>query len=125
MGMIVALVVHAANVQDRDGAKLLLRMLVGVLPRLRVIFADAGYRGTLIDWVMDTCGGTLAIILRKPVPGFVVLPKRWIVERTFGWLGRYRRLSNDYEATTASSEAWIHIAMINLMTHRLAAHSLT
>jgi putative transposase len=113
-------VVHAASIQDRDGAKLVLAKLVGLFPRLQRIWADGGYAGQLIDWVKALGGWTLEIVKRSDnLRGFVVLPKRWIVERTFAWLGKYRRLSKDYEALTASSEAMILIAMINLMVHRL------
>ena len=113
-------VVHAASIQDRDGAKLALTKLVGLFPRLKLIWADGGYAGQLIDWVKNLGGWMLEIVKRSDsLKGFVVLPKRWIVERTFGWLGRYRRLSKDYEEQTASSEAMIHIAMTKLMLHRL------
>ena len=120
LGLVLAVVVHAASVQDRDGAKLVLAKLVGQVPRLRLLWADGGYAGKLIDWVRETCGWVLAIVKRSDAAtGFQVLPKRWIVERTFAWLGRYRRLSKDYEATTESSEAWVTIAMIHLMLRRL------
>jgi len=121
LGLVLAVVVHAANVQDRDGAKLVLAKLVGHFPRLQLLWADGGYAGKLVEWVLKTCGWVLEIVKRNDdVTGFQVLPKRWIVERTFAWLGRYRRLSKDYEATTASGEAWITIAMIHLMVRRLA-----
>lgn len=89
--------------------------------RLKVIFGDSAYgRLGLPEWVSDTFGWVLQTVLR-PVggKGFVVLPKRWIVERTFAWLARYRRHSEDYEKTASSSEAVTHIAMISLMTRRL------
>ena len=121
LGLVLAVVVHAANVQDRDGAKLVLAKLVGHFPRLQLLWADGGYSGKLVDWVRETCGWVLEIVKRSDdVPGFQVLPKRWIVERTFAWLGRYRRLSKDYEALPASGEAWITIAMIHLLVRRLA-----
>jgi putative transposase len=121
LGLVLAVVVHAANVQDRDGARLVLAKLRGRFPRLTLLWADGGYAGKLVDWVKETCGWALAIVKRgDDVSGFQVLPKRWIVERTFAWLGRYRRLSKDYEATTESSEAWVTIAMIHLMVRRLA-----
>jgi putative transposase len=122
LGLVLAVVVHAANIQDRDGAKLVLAKLVGQFPRLQLLWADGGYAGKLIEWVQETCGWVLAIVKRSDdTQGFQVLPKRWIVERTFAWLGRYRRLSKDYEATSESSEAWITVAMIHLMVRRLAA----
>jgi putative transposase len=113
-------VVHSAGVQDRDGAKLVLQKLVGTFGRLKLIWADGGYAGQLIDWAKTLGRWTLQIVKRSDdVKGFKVLPKRWIVERTFAWLGKYRRLSKDYESLTESSEAMIRIAMINLMIHRL------
>ena len=94
--MILAVVVHAANVQDRDGAKRVLRKLMGRFPRLKLIWADGAYGGQLIDWAMWIAPWVLQIVKRSDdVRGFAVLPKRWIVERTLGWLGRYRRLSKD------------------------------
>jgi putative transposase len=120
LGLIIAIVVHAANVQDRDGAKLVLRKLKGLFPRLVLIWADGGYAGKLLGWAKRVGRWTLQIVKRADdVKGFVVLPKRWIVERTFAWLGKYRRLSKDYETLIGSSEAMIRIAMINLMVHRL------
>jgi putative transposase len=113
-------VVHAASVQDRDGAELVLRRLHGCFPRLVRIWADTAYRGKLIEWAHRFGGWTLEIVSRAArQKGFVVLPKRWIVERTLGWLGRSRRLSKDYEALPESSEAWIYLSMIHLMLRRL------
>ena len=101
--------------QDRDGAKVLLRRLPA-LPRLAVIWADGAYTA-VVDWVRQQFGWVLTTILRPlGAKGYVHLPKRWIVERTFGWFGRYRRLSKDYEHNPASSAAWVYIAM----THRMA-----
>ena len=112
--------VHAACIQDRDGAKLALAQLKGQFPRLKLIWADGGYAGQLVGWTKDFGGWILEIVKRNAdLKGFVVLPKRWIVERTFAWLGKYRRLSKDYETLTDSSRAMIQIAMINLMAHRL------
>lgn len=113
------MVVHAANIQDRDGAKLVLAKLAQGFDRLKLIWADGGYRGKLIDWVWTTLGRTLEIVKRNETHCFQVLPKRWIVERTFAWLGRYRRLSKDYETLTNSSEAAVYLAMMNIMVHRL------
>jgi putative transposase len=112
--------VHAADVQDRDGAKLVLEPLAGALPRMERIWADGGYAGQLVDWVRARCGWELEIVTRAAdARGFAVLPKRWIVERTFAWLGKCRRLGKDYEHLVASSEAMIRLAMIGLMTRRL------
>lgn len=121
MGLLLMVVVHAANIQDRDGARLLFGKIIGKFPRLVLIWADTGYAGELIEWVKAVCGWILEIVKRKKdVKGFQVLPHRWVVERTFGWLNRYRRLSKDYEALTESSEAMIYAAMIHLMVRRLA-----
>lgn len=121
LGLLLAVLVHAANIQDRDGAKALLPRLKGRFPRLRLIWADAGYAGQLVDWTRRVCHWTLEIVRRREqAQGFEVLPRRWVVERTFAWLGRYRRLSKDYEQLSQSSESMILLAMINLMTRRLA-----
>ena len=120
LGLLVTVVVHAAEVQDRDGAKLVLAKARERCPRLQRLWADGNYAGQLVDWVQEQYGWVLEIVKRPAgAKGFHLLPKRWIVERTLAWLGRYRRLSKDYEATTASSEAWITIAMIHLMVRRL------
>jgi putative transposase len=119
-GLLLAVVVTAADVQDRDGAKAVLLNVRGLLPRLRVIFADGGYAGQLIGWVKRRCGWLLRTVLRPVgVAGFVVLPKRWVVERTFGWLVKYRRLVKDYEADIVMSEAMIYAAMLHRMLRRL------
>lgn len=93
-----------------------------ICPRLKVLFADSAYgRNGLPQWVRETFGWVLQTVLRPVgMKGFVVLPKRWIVERTFAWLARYRRHARDYERTTESSETVTYIAMINLMSKRLA-----
>ena len=122
LGLLLAVVVHSAALQDRTGAKLVLAALAAAgFPRLRLLWADGGYRGKLVAWAWERCGWLLQIVKRNDdVKGFQVLPRRWVVERTFAWLGRYRRLSKDYEYLTASSEAMIHVAMIHLMLVRLA-----
>jgi putative transposase len=133
-GLLLKVVVHPANVQDRDGARLLLALLNAVFPRLVMLWADAGYQGGFSDWVAERLGWSVEIV-RKPrrwvrVPadqeppprptGFHVVLRRWVVERTFAWLGRYRRLSKDYEVLPATEEAWIDLALIRLMVVRLA-----
>ena len=121
LGLLLAVAVHAADVQDRGGAKLVLAKLVGRFPRLALIWADGGYGGKLLIWAL-VVGGWVVEVVKKPTgaTAFAVLPKRWIVERTFAWLGRSRRLSKDYEGLTETSEAVIRIAMIHLMLKRLA-----
>ena len=115
------MVVHPANIQDRDGAKLVIDKLIGRFPRMRLVWADAGYAGKLIEWVWALTGWALEIVKRpRDSHHFQVLPRRWVVERTFAWLSRCRRLSKDYEALSDTTEAWIHIAMIHLMLRRLA-----
>ncbi len=119
LGLIWGLVVLPADVQDRDGAKTLLERVRGRLPRLQIIWADGAYK-SVAEWVRQTLGWVLTTILRPVgVKGYVHLPKRWIVERTFGWFGRYRRLSKDYEVNPRSSETWIYIAMIHRMSRRM------
>jgi putative transposase len=124
LGLIWGLVVLPADVQDRDGAKQLLAAVPGRLPRLQVIWADGAYTA-VAEWVRQTLGWILTTILRPTgVKGYVHLPKRWIVERTFGWLGRYRRLSKDYEVNPRSSETWIYIAMLHRMSrYMLPGHN--
>lgn len=120
LGLVVMVVVHSASMQDRDGAKLLLERLPP-RARLQILWADGGYAGQLVEYVKEAFGRMLSIVKRSDqAQGFKVLPKRWIVERTFAWLGKYRRLSKDYECFTPNSEAFIHLAMINLMSKRLA-----
>ncbi len=120
-GLLLAVAVHPADLQDRNGAKLVISKLTGRFPRLSLIWADGGYAGKLIEWVATLTGWTLEIVRR---PGnshrFEVLPRRWVVERTFAWLGRRRRLSKDYEALPETTEAWVYTAMTGLMLRRLA-----
>ncbi len=120
MGLVLLVVVHVASIQDRDGAQLLLAKAKSLCPRLQRIWADGGYAGKLIGWVQQTCAWVVEIIKRTDkVKGFKLLPRRWVVERTFGWLGRQRRLSKDYERLPASSEAMVYWAMTRLMVRRL------
>ena len=137
-GLIVAVKVHAANIQDRDGARLLLEPLAGRLPRMKKLWVDSGYAGKCVEWIQDHMGWDVEVTRKLSevargvgtspsgsVPanpaGFHVVPRRWVVERTFAWLGRYRRLSKDYEGLATTSEAWIRFAMIRLLTRRLAS----
>ena len=125
LGLVWAIVVHGAYWQDHDGACFVLNKLKA-FGRLRIVFADSAYRRNgLPEWVKATFGWVLQTVLRPvEAKGFVVLPKRWIVERTFAWLARCRRHSRDYERTTQSSETMIQISMIALMSRRLANKNL-
>ena len=119
-GLLLAVVVHAADIQDRDGARLVLAKLSGRFPRLKVIWADAAYAGRLVLWAWATGGWLLRVVRRNPDSRrFEVLPRRWVVERTLAWLSRCRRLSKDYEELPESGETWVHIAMVQLMLKRL------
>lgn len=120
LGLVLAVVVHSAGVQDRDGAKLLLPALLN-FGWVRKVFADGGYAGELLKWTASLIPGrglTLEIIKRN-APGFKILPKRWVVERTFAWLGRYRRLAKDYERKTQHSQAAIYAASCKIMLGKL------
>ncbi len=121
LGLLIAVVVTAANVQDYHGAKPVLGSVRDRCPRLQVIWADGIYeKPWLIDWVRSECGWELQVIKRSDKDkGFKLLPKRWVVERTFGWLGRYRSLSKDYERLPETSESMIRMAMIHVMVRRL------
>lgn len=122
LGMVLNVVVHGGHWQDHDGACMVIMRLREECRRLKILFGDVAYgRSGLPEWVNETCGWILQTILRPvEADGFVVLPKRWIVERTFSWISRYRRNSKDYERNPETSEAMIHITMINLMSRRLA-----
>jgi putative transposase len=121
LGLLIAVVVTSASVQDYHGAKPVLESVKDRCPRLEVVWADGIYeKQWLIDWVETECGWELVIIKRSDKEkGFKLLPKRWVVERTFSWLGRYRRLSKDYEKFPETSEAMIQMAMIHIMVRRL------
>src|SRR3954464_14883524 len=121
-GLLLAVLVHEANIQDPHGAVPLLRSLRRNFPKLDHIFADRVYRGPQLQGAIATCGPwTIQIIERPPgVKGFHLLPRRWVVERTFAWLGRSRRLAKDFEATIASATAWILLANLRLLSRRLA-----
>ena len=119
-GRIIAAVVHEANIQDRDGAKLVLPQLKEKCPRLELIWADGGYAGKLIPWVKENLGYDLEIIKRSDnTKGFKILPRRWVVERTFGWFNRFRRLSKDFENLLLISENVMYIAMISILLNRM------
>jgi len=120
-GLLLGVTVHAANVQDADGAGDLLRRLKRLYPWLRVVFADSVYDRLAALLACFLLGLTLIVVRRiAGATGFVLLPRRWVVERTLGWLGRWRRLSKDYEELPEVSEAMVTLATIRLMVHRLA-----
>ena len=124
LGLLLWVIVGPANVQDRDGARPLLQAVLQLCGGLRKIWADSGYAGALVQWFQAQVGTrdcVLEIVRRlEGVGGFHILPKRWIVERTLGWLVKSRRLARDYETATQSSEAMIYLTMIRLMLKRLA-----
>jgi putative transposase len=121
-GSLLAVQVHSANLQDNHGAVPLLRIIGRMFPKLRHIFADRVYRGPkLLDALADLGQWTIEIVTRSQSVGtFKAEPRRWVVERTFAWFGRNRRLAKDFEATIASAEAWVLIASIRLLSRRLA-----
>jgi putative transposase len=121
VGLILAVVVHSAGIQDRDGAKVVFEKIRNDLPRLQLVWADGAQAGKLVEWVKSQRGWILEIVKRTDdVKGFKLLPRRWVVERTFGWLGRFRRMSEDYEFHPETSESMIYLAMTNIMVRRLA-----
>ena len=132
MGLLLGVCVHAADVQDRAGARLLVDMTAPTeLPALQLLWADQGYTGAFADWLRETRGWQLEVVhhaarqawryglQERPLRRFQVLPRRWVVERTFAWLGQARRLSKDYERLPATSEAMIYAPMSRLMLRRL------
>mgnify|MGYP001566939463 CR=1 FL=1 len=124
LGFMVGLVVHGADIQDRDGAPALLKSIRHQWPWLRHVFADGAYAGQKLKGRLKKIGQwTIEIVKRSDkAEGFQVLPRRWVVERTFAWLGRCRRLAKDWEKSIASAEAWITIAHIRILTRRLARY---
>ena len=123
-GFLVFILVHAADIQDRDGAPDVLKAIRQRFPWLRHIFADGGYAGQKLRDAMARHGDwTIEIIKRSDAAkGFEILPRRWVVERTFAWLGRCRRLANDWETSIASSTAWALVSSIRILTRRTARY---
>lgn len=121
-GFLVAAIVHTADIQDRDGAPILLSSIRSTHPWLRHIFADGGYAGPKLETALEKIGEwTLEIIKRSDAAkGFQLLPRRWVVERTIAWLNRNRRLAKDFEATIESALAWVMIASVKLLSRRIA-----
>jgi len=122
LGLVLLVLVLPANVQDRDAARQLLAQYFGQKRprRLRQIWADGGYAGALVGWAQELWRCALEIVRRPEAHTFKVLPRRWVVERTFGWLSRYRRLNRDYERQAETGETMVYVAMIRLMVARLA-----
>lgn len=114
-GLLLDVLVHAADIQDRDGAKLLLNRAATTLKTIEKIYADGGYAGKLIAWVQKQHDTVLEIVKRPNVKGFVLLAKRWVIERTNAWVSQARRLAKEYERTTRNQESMIYVRMIGLM----------
>lgn len=130
LGLVLVTAVTAASVQDRPGGKAVLGQLADRFPSVALAWADGGYANEiddgLVHWAAHDLGLVLQIVRRNSgIKGFQVLPRRWVIERTFGWLVRNRRLARDYERLTTCSETMIKIAMIWLMAARLAGHTIT
>jgi transposase len=121
LGLLLVVIVTAASVQDRDGGKRALDRLRFRMPSVALVWADGGYAGRLVAWAQQALRVAVEIVRKKPGQRtFQVLPRRWVVERTFAWVTRCRRLAWDYERSVAHSEAMVLWAMIGLMTRRLA-----
>ena len=137
MGLLLRVRVHPANLQDRDGARLVLTGLEQRFPRLRHLWTDQAYTGKIVEWIEQELGWSVEVVERSPRRGFIVtpdhqfqrvafparfepLPRRWVVERSFAWIGRDRRMSKDYEFLPATSETWIYLSMVRVMLKRLA-----
>ena len=137
MGLLLKVVVHAANLQDREGVKLLLEPVKGQFERMEKVWVDQAYSGTGKTWIEQQMGWTVEVVERSPRRGWIMtedqglvwvtlpktfehLPRRWVVERAIAWIGRYRRLSKDYEYLMSSSEAMVYLTMLRLMLTRLA-----
>jgi transposase len=122
LGHLVGLLVHPANIQDRDGAAKVLAAIRSLYPWLRHIFGDGGYGGDKLRTELAGLGRWVIEIIKRSdtANGFEVLPRRWVIERTLAWLGRCRRLAKDFEATVSSATAWVLVAHIRLLTRRLA-----
>jgi len=137
LGFVLKATVHSADIMDRDGVLLLLEPLRGLFPRLEQVWVDMGYRGKVLNWIREHLGWRVEVVQKPrrwgwypidveppPMPAFTVLPRRWVVERSFAWLGRYRRMSKDYEYLTATSESLIYAAMSRLLLRRLTQQTI-
>jgi transposase len=124
LGLLLCVLVTAASVQDRDGARPLLSLLANTCHRVRLVWADGGYAGKLVDWARRSWAMTLQIVKRSDdMTGFVVLPRRWVVERTLAWITRHRRCARDYERLPAHHEAMVRWSMIRITSRRLTKHN--
>lgn len=123
LGHVVKVIMHTASLQDRDGARLLLEALPAMVRlRLVLIWADGGYRGQFVTWCLRLLKLIVVIVSLPPEQkGFAVLPRRWVVERTFAWLNNYRRLSKDYEVNTTVSGGMVYLASIHTLLKRIPA----
>lgn len=123
MGLILAVIVHSANIQDRDGGRYVLGKAKCKGHKKLKTYVDGGYAGKLILWAKEVLGYDVEVVKRSDINKheFKVLPKRWIVERTLSWLSRYRRLSKDYEYSCKSEEVFVHLTMIGIMLRRVEA----
>ncbi len=119
LGLLICVLVTAANVQDRDGARPLLAKLATTCGRIRLVWADSGYDGTLLDWAGQTLNVAIKIVKRRDPHHFVVLHRRWVVERTLAWITGHRRCARDYETLPAHHEAMVCWAMIRITSQRL------
>ncbi len=134
LGLVLRAVVHPADVPDPVAVPAVLDRASAAFPRVEKVWVDTAYQGSAKDWIEQHLGWTVEVVRRprryvrvpagttpEPLPaGFQALPRRWVVERTFAWLGRCRRLSKDYEELLRTTESWIYLAMTNLMLRRLA-----
>lgn len=121
-GLMVGAAVHPADVQDRDGAPLVVAAIHDLFPWLRHVFADSAYAGDKLLKALAKFGNWSVEIVRRmdDTVGFAVLPRRWVVERTLAWLNRNRRLAKDFEDSIASAQAWLYVASVQLLTRRIA-----
>lgn len=119
LGLVLVVLVTAASMSDTEAALDVGARLRGRIPRLQRIWADQGYKQTMISWFQQVLQVVVETVIRRDVPSFEVQPKRWIVERTFGWLNRSRQLSKEYDVYTETTEQWIYLAAIQVMLRRL------
>ena len=121
-GLLVGAAVHPADIQDRDGAALVVEAIHDLFPWLRHLFADSAYSGDKLLTALSKFGKWSVEIIKRMADtvGFEVLPRRWVVERTLAWLNRNRRLAKDFEASIASAQTWVYVASVQLLIRRMA-----